>query len=313
MLLGYIEFPIIASMYPHKREKGDRIKFRNNLTKVLIITLSWVFIWTLLFLYDYSLIRTLISQDQIEEVYSFGYNFVGNISGGLFGGILGGSLLVFKLNEDYRQKSFTYGILNAAVYFILIYIGISLVITVLFSLSVPAQEDENVGIGSRVLTNAAGMMLNPAFWTSMAIWSLIVAGTQFMLQVNDKFGNGVLWRFLTGKYFHPREEKRIFMFLDIKSSTSIAEKIGHMKYFGLLSQFYKDITDPIINCTGEIYQYVGDEVIVTWDEKDGTSDNNCIQCFFEIQRIIESKQDHYLDSYGFVPGFKAGIHVGEAI
>jgi len=231
---------------PKKRGKGDRIKLRNNLTKVLIITFSWIFIWTLLFLYDYSLMRTLIPQNQIEEVYNFGYNLIGNVSGGLFGGILGGSLLVFKLNEDYRQKSFTYGILNAAVYFVLIYVGISLVITILFSLSVLAQEDENIRIGSRILSNAAGMLLNPAFWTSMAIWSLMVAGTQFMLQVNDKFGNGVLWRFLTGKYFHPREEKRIFMFLDIKSSTSIAEKIGHMKYFELLSQFYKDITDPII-------------------------------------------------------------------
>jgi adenylate cyclase len=182
----------------------------------------------------------------------------------------------------------------------------------LFSLSIAATEDENIGFGSRIITNTSEMLLNPAFWVSMSIWALMVSGTQFMLQVNDKFGNGVLWRFLTGEYFHPREENRIFMFLDIKSSTSIAEKIGHMKYFQLLSQFYKDITDPIINYSGEIYQYVGDEVIITWTERNGTFENNCIQCFFEIQKTIENKKDHYLSAYGFIPGFKAGIHVGES-
>ena len=133
-----------------------------------------------------------------------------------------------------------------------------------------------------------------------------------MLQVNDKFGSGILWQFLTGKYFHPREEKRIFMFLDIRSSTSIAEKIGHMKYFELLKAFYKEITDPIINCSGQIYQYVGDEVIVTWNEENGITNNNCIRCFFDIHRTIQGKKDFFMDSFGFVPRFKAGVHVGEA-
>jgi adenylate cyclase len=254
----------------------------------------------------------MIPADQIDEVYNFKYALIATISGGLFGGLMGGSLLVFKLNKEYRERTFLYGILNVAVLFVMIYTGISILMTISFSLAVQSNDGNNLSLGSKILENTLDIFQNPAFWTSMAIWSLMVAGTQFMLQVSDKFGNGVLWRFLTGKYFHPREERRIFMFLDIKSSTSIAENIGHMKYFELLSQFYKDITDPIINCAGEIYQYVGDEVIVTWEEAEGISENNCIRCFYEIQRIIENNKDHYLANYGFVPGFKAGIHVGDA-
>ena len=48
----------------------------------------------------------------------------------------------------------------------------------------------------------------------------------FILQVNKKFGQGELWAVMTGRYFKPKVEKRIFMFLDLRSSTSYAEKLG---------------------------------------------------------------------------------------
>ena len=44
-----------------------------------------------------------------------------------------------------------------------------------------------------------------------------------LLLVNDKYGPGVFRDFLLGRYFQPKREERIFMFLDIKSSTTIAE------------------------------------------------------------------------------------------
>jgi adenylate cyclase len=54
------------------------------------------------------------------------------------------------------------------------------------------------------------------------------------------------------------------MFVDLLSSTTIAEALGNEKYHNLLHDFYADITNPIIYNKGEIYQYVGDEVIVSW-------------------------------------------------
>ena len=45
----------------------------------------------------------------------------------------------------------------------------------------------------------------------------------FYIQINLLLGEGVLFKFLMGKYRKPIAEHRIFMFLDIKSSTSIAE------------------------------------------------------------------------------------------
>lgn len=103
------------------------------------------------------------------------------------------------------------------------------------------------------------------------------------------------------------------MFLDIKSSTTIAEKIKHKKYFELLNDFFNDVTDPIIYNKGEIYQYVGDEITVSWKLENQIENLNCINCFFEIDKLIQNLGDRYTDKYNLIPEFKAGLHVGEVI
>ncbi len=114
-----------------------------------------------------------------------------------------------------------------------------------------------------------------------------------------------------GSYHKPfSEEERIFMFLDIRSSTSIAEQLGHIRYFELLNDFFRDITDPISQNQGEIYQYVGDEIVVSWPVNERSDHSCCLDCFFDIQQIIESKSDFYLDKYKLKPDFKAGMHMG---
>lgn len=107
------------------------------------------------------------------------------------------------------------------------------------------------------------------------------------------------------------EVERIFMFLDITSSTSIAEKLGHVKYFELLNDFFNDLANPIEEHDGEIYQYVGDEVVVSWPLEDGINRANCLNCFFDIVDTIDNLSYRYLDRYELVPSFKAGMHFGK--
>jgi adenylate cyclase len=139
---------------------------------------------------------------------------------------------------------------------------------------------------------------------------IIISTTQFILQINDKFGPGNLWKFISGKYYNPKEEERIFMFLDLKSATSIAENIGHTLYYNLLNDFYAVITDPIINHLGEIYQYVGDEIVVSWENDKVINNDYCISCFFEIKRRIQQEKEKFTNLYGIIPEFKAGMHCG---
>jgi adenylate cyclase len=101
------------------------------------------------------------------------------------------------------------------------------------------------------------------------------------------------------------------MFLDLRSSTAIAEKLGHIKYHNLLNDFIDDINDSIIFSKGEIYQYIGDEVTVSWTMKNGIENENCLQCFFNIAAEIKNKSSRYLERYGIIPDFKTGLHCGE--
>jgi len=101
------------------------------------------------------------------------------------------------------------------------------------------------------------------------------------------------------------------MFLDMKSSTTIAETLGHIKYFKLLDTYYNIMSDSIINSFGEVYQYIGDEIVISWKPDKGADQANCIRCFFDIRDRLNEQNEALLHEYGFEIGFKAGIHFGE--
>ncbi len=146
------------------------------------------------------------------------------------------------------------------------------------------------------------------------IYSLIIfCIILFFLQISRLLGEGVLFKILFGKYNKPIEEDRIFMFLDIKSSTTLAENMGHEKFYSLLNSFFHEITDPVLMTKSEIYQYVGDEVVFTWKTEQGLQDINCLRLFFLIKERIEENRGNYLSEYGVVPQFKAGVHFGKVI
>ena len=152
---------------------------------------------------------------------------------------------------------------------------------------------------------------NPINLKNLTFGLLLAFGTMMAIQINDKYGPGVFLNLLIGRYHRPREEERIFMFLDMKSSTTIAEKIGHIQFHNLLSDFFSDLTDSIIYSKGEIYQYVGDEVVISWQMKNGLREFNCIRCFYDMQQSIKRKKNEYIKKYGLIPEFKAGIHFGK--
>ena len=144
---------------------------------------------------------------------------------------------------------------------------------------------------------------------SLIIFSIVV----FFMQISRLLGEGVLLKFLFGKYNKPVEEERIFMFLDLKSSTTFAEKLGHKKFYSLLNTFFHHISEPVIATKAEIYQYVGDEVVFTWKTENGIKNSNCLQIFFLIKEMIELNREQYLSEYGVIPEFKAGVHFGKVI
>lgn len=140
------------------------------------------------------------------------------------------------------------------------------------------------------------------------VMTLIIS---FINQVNRKYGPGILVPLLLGKYKYPKEEERIFMFMDLKSSTTIAEKLGHIKYSSFIRDSFMDINQILLPFNAEVYQYVGDEIVVTWRVPDGVRNLSCIRFFFNCEKQFQERAKYYMANYGFLPRFKAGLHMGK--
>ncbi|MGS2763278.1 adenylate/guanylate cyclase domain-containing protein [Sinomicrobium sp. M5D2P9] len=274
----------------------------------MIITMVWMAIGFIIAVYDHLILHTNTSLGPSED-YSFVISVMRNVGGGLIGALLGGSLLVFYINVKYRDKPYGYTILIVSVIFVCI---IALITLVMAAIIVPFKT-------GRPLYDPVSKEAFHAFVTDSypikngLVWSFIVAVTQLLLQMNSKFGPDTFWNIIKGKYNTPKTEKRIFMFLDLNSSTTIAERLGNEVYHALLRDFFADITDPILESRGNIYQYVGDEVVVVWKFEEGLENLQCLRCFSEMKKYIEQRKDKYLHKYGMVPSFKAGIHCGRVV
>ena len=100
------------------------------------------------------------------------------------------------------------------------------------------------------------------------------------------------------------------MFLDLKSSTKIAEQIGEERYFKMLRFFYKLANIAVLNNRGEIYQYVGDEIVVSWEKQQGLNDANCLNCFFAIKDLVQENASAFMEQFNTIPEFKSALHIG---
>ena len=145
---------------------------------------------------------------------------------------------------------------------------------------------------STMLADIRDNLFSLRFLGHYLYWSILMGASMLMVRLNDQYGSGSL-SYLTGRYHKPRQEMRIFMFLDMRSSTAIAEQLGHVKYFQLLNELFTDITDPIVYSRGEIYQYVGDEISVSWTLRNGVRRQRCIRCFLDIRSKLKRRAQHY--------------------
>lgn len=159
---------------------------------------------------------------------------------------------------------------------------------------------------------AAFRAMTPRYTLSFGLWTaLVVVAINFTLEVERVIGPGNLWRLLIGRYRQPREEERVFLFMDLKGSTATAEELGHLRYSELLQECYRDLTEVVMRYQAAIYQYVGDEVVLSWPCTDhGERKKDSVQAFFAYQEALAGKREAYEERFGFAPEFRGGIDLG---
>lgn len=283
-------------------------RLRLKFYKLAIIIIAWQVIGVLIACYDYFVLTSGVSAG-FSPSFTFGSHLLLSMVAAFLGALMGGSFLVFYVNEKYRDKPYGFTVLAVLLSFIIV---VSLITVVLALIAAPVQTGKSFA-SPETRQAFTDFLTNRLHAKNIIVWSCVVMLTQVILQFNTKFGEGNIWNLVRGRYQTPKEEQRIFMFVDLTGSTSIAEKLGDEKYHALLRDFFADITNPILDNQGEIYQYVGDEVVINWKLEDGIPHNRCIRCFFDMKKEILSKSSNYLRKYDLVPGFKAGIHCGKVV
>lgn len=153
-------------------------------------------------------------------------------------------------------------------------------------------------------------VLSGRFAMALALLTAASFLINFIRQLNRMLGPGTLVNLLIGRYHRPVEEERVFMFLDLNNSTAIAETLGPLRFNDFKNDFFHDLARPVLETRGRIYQYVGDEAVVTWTLEQGLRRGNCLRCVFLVSERIHERRDRYLARYGIVPEFKAGLHGG---
>ncbi len=131
----------------------------------------------------------------------------------------------------------------------------------------------------------------------------------FVMYIGAIVGTGNLRKILSGKFYKPFVTKKVFMFIDLKGSTQLAERLGHIAYSKLIQDCFRDLV-VVHDYHAEIYQYVGDEAVLTWDMDIAIENNNSIKAFFAFQKRLMDRKTYYMTQYGAVPDFKAGLHGG---
>ena len=154
------------------------------------------------------------------------------------------------------------------------------------------------------------ILMSPFAGVALLYVGLTAAALNFIRQMSAMVGSRILVNLLLGKYRHPKVETRIFMFLDLENSTTLAERLGHREFCRLIQECFQDLAYVVIRRQVEIYQYVGDEAILTWNPITGLDDSNCLQVYFEFEEKLHERSAFYREHFDVLPHFKAGVNIG---
>ncbi len=266
------------------------MKFQNK-RKWRIIR-QYIIGWVLAFVF-YSIVRGEGTQELGSVQFEPWKAFLVSLTGGIIFGAISGYAQILTEEYGYRKVSIQNLLAIRIVYVLLFIFAMISLAYLVFGKNLSFLE----------------FAFEPG---SFAIYLYIVVVDIFMFvlrQVNLFLGSNNLWKLFRGKFYTPREEERIFMFLDLQSSTTHAERLGHIQYSKLIQDCFNDL-GVVVENEAEIYQYVGDEAILTWELQEGLESQNCINAYFNFKKQLRSRKEYYLENYNCMPHFKAGLNAG---
>ena len=151
------------------------------------------------------------------------------------------------------------------------------------------------------------------FWSSFARSAIVSVLVNLGFGIANLIGSRALLNFVTGRYHAPVEEDRFVLFVDIAGSTGLAERLGGIGIHRFLDRTFRLLTQSVVDYRGEVLNYVGDEIIVTWPERNGAVDCRPLRCFAAMRRALQKAAPQFEREFGAVPQIRGSLHFGPVI
>lgn len=144
--------------------------------------------------------------------------------------------------------------------------------------------------------------------------SLVAASLAILaLRIVGFIGARNLFNLLIGRYMRPIIERKVLLFVDMKSSTATVEEFGPVRAKAYIGKFLFDISRPVTEHGGEIYLYTGDGLIGMWDWDTALAGNTIVAAVDAIHTTIARERAEYEREFGRVPEFRIGVHGGDVV
>jgi adenylate cyclase len=151
------------------------------------------------------------------------------------------------------------------------------------------------------------------FWSGVISSAVIAVLMNLVFGIANIVGPRAFLNFITGRYHSPVEEDRFVLFVDIAGSTGLAERLGGVAIHRLLDRTFRLLTLAVVDYHGEVLNYVGDEVIVTWRDRDGAIDCRPLRCFAAMRQELSGASSQFEREFGTVPRIRGSLHFGPVI
>lgn len=169
-------------------------------------------------------------------------------------------------------------------------------------------------LGERLLGVGGESPTGASFLPLSVVYSFVVTVTLiFLLEMSRIVGGRTLRDIALGRYHRPRAEERLFLFVDVVGSTAIAERLGPLAMHRFLGRVFTAAADPVADHGGEIYQYVGDEIVVSWPVRDGPIGVRPLACLFAFEEALAAEAPQFAHEFGVAPRLRAALHGGPVV
>jgi len=162
----------------------------------------------------------------------------------------------------------------------------------------------------------AGIARDPShktLWIDITYSVACVVLANLVLGITNIIGPRAFLNFIIGRYHTPIEERRFVLFVDIAGSTGLAERLGGIGIHRFLDHTFRLLTLAVVDYRGEVLNYVGDEVIVTWPERRGAIDCRPLRCFAAMRDELAHAASQFEHEFAATPRIRGSLDFGPVI